>query len=59
MSEGEKYSRKLNATDIPKQVAAQLLRRHHSAAQGPRDFNRGCASLLSKSWSARLAGLPE
>jgi len=40
MSEGEKYSRKLTATGIPKQVAAQLLRGHHNAAQGPRDFNR-------------------
>lgn len=33
--EREKYSRKLTATDIPKQVA-QLLRRHHNAARGSR-----------------------
>jgi len=40
-SEDQKFSRKLSAGDIPKQVAAQLLRLHHRAARGgsPRGFN--------------------
>ena len=38
-SEDQKYSRKLNAGDNAKQVAAQLLRLHHNRARGPRGFN--------------------
>jgi len=40
-SDGEKFSRKLNEGDNPKQVASQLLRQHYNATRtGPRDFNR-------------------
>ena len=34
MSEDQKFSRKLTAGDIPKQVAAQLLRVHYREARG-------------------------
>jgi hypothetical protein len=39
-ADDQKYSRKLTLGDNPKQVAAQLLRQHHSAARGntPRGF---------------------
>jgi hypothetical protein len=37
-SEDEEYSRKLSAGDIPKQVAAQLLRAHYRRGSGPRGF---------------------
>jgi hypothetical protein len=37
-SDGEKFSRKLNEGDNPKQVASQLLRQHYNATRtGPRD----------------------
>jgi hypothetical protein len=40
-SDGEKYSRRLNEGDNPRQVASQLLRQHYNATRnGPRDFNR-------------------
>jgi hypothetical protein len=39
-SDDQKYSRKLTAGDNPKQVAAQLLRRHYNTTRtGPRGFN--------------------
>ena len=40
-SDDQKYSRKLNPGERPKQIAAQLLRAHHNAARGgsPRGFN--------------------